>query len=111
MFSFYGRFPLRRLLRRPFSGGLKGAHGLGPHLIEMGPQACDAFRVELIKAASAGASVGHKAGLLENFKVLRDCGTRHGELVGQLVDGERAGGELLEDSHAGGITQGIESGL
>jgi hypothetical protein len=110
-FSFYGRFSLRRLLRCLFNGGLKGAHRLGPHLIEVGAQARDAFRVELIEAASAGASIGHKAGPLENFEVLRDSGTRDGKLVRQLIDGERTGGKLLKNRHAGGIPEGVESGL
>ena len=77
----------------------------------MGPQAGDTFRVELVKAARAGAGIGDEAGLFEDFEVLRYGGTADGKLAGKLVDGEGTGGELLEDGHAGGIAEGVESGL
>jgi hypothetical protein len=103
-FGFHGAFGF-------LGDGLKGAQGLGPHLVEVGAKAGDSFRVELVKTTGAGTRVGHKAGLFENFQVLRDGGTRYGKSTGQLVNGERTTGELLEDRHAGGIAEGVESGL
>jgi hypothetical protein len=55
-----------------FGDDLKGAHGLGPQLVEVGAQAGDAFRVELVEAAGPGASVGDEAGGFEDFEVLGD---------------------------------------
>jgi hypothetical protein len=94
-----------------FDGGLKGAHRLRPHLVEVGTQAGDTFRVELVQTAGAGPSVGHKTGLLEDFEMLRYGWARNGQGAGQLIDGKGTGGELLKDRHAGGIAQGFKAGL
>jgi hypothetical protein len=103
-FGFHGAFGF-------LGDGLKGAHGLGPHLVEVRTQAGDTFRVEFVKTSGAGTRVGHKAGLFENLEVLRDGWSRDREGAGQLVDGERTTGELLEDRHPGGIAEGIEPRL
>jgi hypothetical protein len=110
-FSFYLRFLLRHWLGGLFSGGLKVAHGLVPELIEVSAEAGDAFRAEPIEAAGTLARVGDETCILEDFEVLGDGGTGDGKLARQLVDGDRAGGEFLEDGHAGLVAEGIESGL
>jgi hypothetical protein len=94
-----------------FGDGLKGAHGLGPQLVEVGAQAGDAFRVELVEAAGPGASVGDEAGGFEDLEVLGDGWAGDGKLAGELMDGDGAGGELPENGHAGLVTEGIQSGL
>jgi len=111
LFSFVG-LVFGGIFRRGFFGGcLKVAHGLVPELIEVGAEAGDAFRAELIKAAGSGARIGHKACLLQDPQVLGDGGAGDGEGAGEFVDGDRAGGKLLEDGHAGGVAEGVETGL
>ena len=111
LFSFVRLVPARFFLRGFFGGGLKVAHGVVPKLIEVGAEAGDAFRAELIETAGSGSGVGHKASLPEDAQVLRDGGTGDGEGAGQLVDSDGTGGELLEDGHAGGVAEGVEAGL
>jgi hypothetical protein len=116
-FSFYGCFLfLRRLVRGLFlwgffGDGLKGAHGLGPHLVEVGAEAGDAFGIELIETAGSLAGAGDEARVFEDFEVLGDGGAGDGELAGQLIDGDGAGGELLKDGHSGLVAEGVETGL
>lgn len=77
----------------------------------MRAQAGDSSGVEAIETAGAGAMVEHEARVFEDFEVLRDGGTGDGEPIGDLVDGEGPGGEALEDGHARGICEGVETGL
>jgi hypothetical protein len=111
LFSFAGLVLWGIFRRGFFGGGLKVAHGLVPELIEVGAEAGDAFRAELVQTAGSGAGIGHKACLLEDPQVLGDGGARYGESPGELVDGSGAGGELLKDGHAGLVAEGVESGL
>ncbi len=77
----------------------------------MGAEACHAFGVQLIEAACSSFGVGDQASVFEHAQVLGDGGTADGESGGDFVDGDGAGGEFLEDGHAGGIAEGIEAGL
>jgi hypothetical protein len=43
--------------------------------------------------------------------MLRDSRTADRQLPGQLINSERAVGQLLEDGHAGLVGKGVESGL
>jgi hypothetical protein len=94
-----------------FRSSLEGAECFRPHLVEVRAQPGHAFRVELIESPGSGAAIHNEARILEHLEMLRDRGTgdRHG--VGKLVDGKRPGSQLLKDSHAGSIPQGIETGL
>jgi hypothetical protein len=74
-------------------------------------QARDALGIKLIETTGTDGLVEDKPRVLEHFEVLRDGGTADGEGAGELIDGERPSGELLEDGHAGCIAEGIESGL
>jgi hypothetical protein len=94
-----------------FRGDLKVGEGFGPHLVEMGAQARYTLGIELIEAARSGAVVEHEAGVFQHFEVLRDGGTADGESARELVHGQRSSRQLLEDSHAGGVAEGVESGL
>lgn len=98
-------------MRGLFGRGLKVAKGFGPHLVEMGAQPRYALGIELIKTACSGAVVEDKARIFEDFEVLRDRGAADGEMIGEFVDGQGAGGELLEDCHPRCISEGVESGL
>jgi len=111
LFSFVGVLFGRVFRRRFFGGGLKVAHCLVPELIEVNAEAGDAFWAELIETARSGASIGHKACLLQDPQVLGDGGARDGQSSGEVVDGRGTGGELLEDGHAGLVAEGVESGL
>ena len=65
-------------------------------------------------AAGAALSVladGDEAGAFEDFEVFGDGGLRHGEGLGELIDGGFPGGEASEDSAASGIGEGGESGV
>src|SRR5579863_2704069 len=94
-----------------FNGGLKAGHGFGPHLVKVSAKAGDALGMERVETARAVAGVEDEAGMLEDLEVLRDGGTRDGEMTRELVDGEGAGSELLKDGHARGVGEGIESGF
>ena len=89
MFSFWG-----------FGDGLEVTEGVFPDLFKVGAEQSDAFGVELIEAASALLSVVDESGFLEDFEVLRDGGAADGHGGGEFVDGERSGGEFLENGHA-----------
>jgi hypothetical protein len=97
--------------RRFFRGDLKVAEGLGPHVIEVGAETGYALRIELVESARSGVDVEDETGVLEHLEVLGNGRPADGEGTRELVDGEGAGGEPLEDGHAGGVAQGIETGL
>jgi hypothetical protein len=92
-------------------GGLKIAEGPGPHLVEVGTEARDAFGVELVKAAGSGAAVENEACVFQHFEVLRNRGAADGKGARQFVDGERTRRELLKDGHARGVAKSVETGL
>jgi hypothetical protein len=94
-----------------FGNGLKLVHRLLPHLVEMGAQTGDAFGGKAIVAAGSGLAVENQPGVFKHAQVLRDGWPADGEGAGEFVDGQRTGGELLEDGHAGGVPDGIKSGL
>jgi hypothetical protein len=94
-----------------FGNGLKLVHGLLPHLVEVGAQAGNPFRRKSIIAAGSGLAVEDQPGIFEHTQVLGDGWPADGEGAGKFVDGHRAGSELLEDGHAGGVSDGIEPGL
>lgn len=94
-----------------FGGGFKGAHRLGPHLVEVSTQACYAFGIQLVKAASSGLAVGDQAGVLEDAEMLGDGGAADREGASEFVNGGGAVGEFLKDGHAGSIAEGVEAGL
>lgn len=94
-----------------FSGSLKGAQGLLPNLIEVGAQERNAFGIQLIEAAGAVFAAGNQARILEHTQMLRDGGPADGQGSRQLVHGYGAGGELLQDGHTGGVSQGFKAGL
>lgn len=77
----------------------------------MSPETRDALGIELIEPSCSIFDIGHKTCVFEYLEVLRNCGTGHGHDVGELVDGEGAAAELLEDRHAGGIRKCVEPGL
>jgi hypothetical protein len=92
-------------------GDLECAEGAGPDLIEVGAEARDAGRIELIEAAGSVPGIEHEARFFEDAEMLRDRGPADGHDGGELVDGERTVGETVEDGHAGGIREGVEAGL
>jgi hypothetical protein len=94
-----------------FYGLLKGTKGPGPHLVEVGAQACDPFGIELIEAAGSFLDVSHEACILQHFEVLRNGWAGNGQRSGQLIYGDRTIRELLKDGHPGGVAESIESGL
>jgi hypothetical protein len=94
-----------------FCGFLKSAERPVPHLVEVGAQARNALRIELIKSSGSLLGVSHKTRILQHLEVLRYGRTSHGQRARELVDGDRAHGELLKDGHARGIGEGIQSGL
>ena len=77
----------------------------------MSAQKGDAFGIEAVITASSGFAVGDQARVFEDAEVLGDGGAADRKTAGELVDGQWAGGEFLEYSHAGGVADGIESGL
>ena len=81
-------------------GDLEAAEGAGPDAVEVITQARDAFGRELVEATSSGLAVEHKACFLEHTEMLGDGGTADGHDSSQLVDGERAAAEAVEDGHA-----------
>lgn len=96
---------------RFFDGGLKVCESPDPHLVEVGAETGDALGVELIEAACTGFAVHHEPGIFEHFEVLRHGWTADGKEVRQLIDGQGTSRKFLEDSHARGVAEGIETGL
>jgi len=94
-----------------FDGGLKCAHGFFPHLVKVGAQAGNSFRVQLVEATGSGLRICNQARILQHAQVLGYCRAAYGEGFGEFIDGDGTAGELLEDGHSGGIAEGIESGL
>jgi hypothetical protein len=94
-----------------FGNGLKLVHGLLPHLVEMRAQAGDAFRGEAIVTAGSRFAIENQAGILEHAQMLRDGRAAHRESAGEFIHRQWTGGQLLEDGHAGGVSDGIKSGL
>src|SRR5208283_4130257 len=69
------------------------------------------FRVELVYAMAAFAVLTDEVGATQQAQVLRDRGAGHGEGAGDLSGRLAAAAEQVEDGSAGGIGQGLESGL
>jgi len=90
---------------------LEIAHRPGPHLVEVGAQPRHTFRIQLIEPARSGPAVENESRILQDLQVLGDCGPAYGQCARQLVDGQRAGRQLLKDGHPGRIAQCIQSGL
>jgi len=74
-------------------------------------QTCDSFRVELVKATGTCSAVEHQACIFEDLQVLGNGGAADGKRLGEFIDGERTRREFLEDRHAGGVAESIETGL
>jgi len=53
-----------------FDRGLKCAHGLGPHAVEVSAQTGDSFGIQLVEAAGTGAAVRDQSGVFQNAQVL-----------------------------------------
>lgn len=82
-----------------------------PHLVKMFAQAGHALRVQGVKPPCSGLCVHYQPCILKHLQVLRNCRPAHRHSAGQLIHGQRAGRELLEDCHPRGIAKGVESGL
>jgi hypothetical protein len=90
---------------------LKTGERVGPHLVEVGSKAGHPFGVKAIKAPRAGFAVVDEPHVFKHLEVLRDGGTRDGERPRKFVDGQSPAGELLEDGHARGIAESVETRL
>ena len=53
----------------------------------------------------------HQARPLEHLDVLRRCGERHAEGLGELADGQLAAGERGQHVPAGAVREGVEDGV
>lgn len=53
-----------------FRSLLKGSERFRPHLIEMGPKASDALRIQPVEPTGSILDIGHKACILQHFQVL-----------------------------------------
>jgi hypothetical protein len=80
-----------------FCGFLKSYQSLRPELGEMVAQQGDAFGIQFVNAACAGAAVADEPRLLENTKVLRHSGPGDGQASSEFVDGVGTGAEHFED--------------
>ena len=94
-----------------FSGLLKSVQCSVPHLIEVGAKARNALSIELIEPASSIFDIGDETDILENFEMLRDCWARNGHDTRKFINGDRAIGQLLEDGHARGVGERVDTGL
>ena len=104
MFSFRDRFSC-------FSDGLECAEGVFPDLVKMSAEKGNAFGIQLINTTRSRLGVGYQARILKDFQMLWYGLTADGQGGGQLVDGHRSAGKLLEDGHTGGVAQGFEPAL
>jgi len=77
----------------------------------MGSQARYSIGVQLVQTTRACSLIENKARIFENFEMLRNRRSAYRQCVGKLVYGQRSGRKFLEDCHAGGVTQSIETGL
>ena len=77
----------------------------------MRAQPLDPLGVKLIEPAGAGAMVYNQTRLFQDLEVLRDCRPGDGQVLGDLIDSERPGRQLLKDGHAGRVGEGIEASL
>jgi hypothetical protein len=71
----------------------------------------EAFGIEFIDTAGAGAAIAHEAGVLENAQVLGNGRTGDGESGSEFVNGARMGAEKLNDGPAGGVAESGEAVL
>jgi hypothetical protein len=94
-----------------FDRGLKCAHGLRPHLVEVSAQPGDAFWIQLVDAAGSCPAVCDQSRVFEDAQVLGDRWTADGKIAGKFIDGDGPASELLEDGHAGRVAEGVEAGL
>jgi hypothetical protein len=97
--------------RRFLGGDLKVGEGPGPHLVEMSTQPGDTLGVELIEPARPGTPVNNKTRVLEYFQVLRDSRAADWKGTREHIYGEWPARELLEDGHARGVAECVESSL
>ncbi len=77
----------------------------------MSTQPGHAFGIELVESPGSGLCVHYKSRVFENAQVLRNRGPADRHDPGQFVYGNGTGRELLKDRHAGGVPEGVESGL
>ena len=68
-----------------------------PEPLEIGAKRAEPSGIDLIDAAIAVGPVDDQSRILEHPQVLRDGGTAHRELAGELADRPWALGEALED--------------
>lgn len=90
---------------------MKISEGPGPHLVEMSTQPSNTLGVELIETARTGTPVKDKARVLEYFQVLRNGRAADWQGTREHIYGEGSARELLEDGHARGVTECVESSL
>ena len=81
---------------------------MGPELVEIIAEGSESRGIELVQATSAGRAVCDELRLLENAKVLRDCGPAHCEAARQVADGKRSVDEAEKDRPASGFSEGVE---
>jgi len=77
----------------------------------MRAQPFDPLGVKLIEATGAGAMVCYQARLFEDLEVLRDGRPGDRQVLSDLIDSERPGGQLLKDGHPRRVGEGIEASL
>lgn len=79
-------------------GGLfEGGQRLVPEPVEVGAKLGNPIRVEPVDPAIAVRTVGHKPGVLQHTKVLRDGGSADRQFAGKIAHGPGPVGEALED--------------
>jgi hypothetical protein len=89
-------------------GALKRGKRVSPKAIEVAPKRGDALGIDGIKPPVPVLLRHNQPCLFEDAEVLRNRGTAHRKVAGQLADGDRPVYEALEDGASSRITQRVE---
>ena len=81
---------------------------MGPELVEVVAQRCEACWIELVEPAIPGRAVRDEVCVLEDTEVLRDRRSADGEPPCEIADRERSIDQAEEDGSPGGFAEGVE---
>ena len=69
---------------------------VGPEVLEPGSQRVEPFGTNGVEPTGAISAVAHEPGSLQHLEVLRDGGSAHGEVRGELTHRLRTAAQLFE---------------
>jgi hypothetical protein len=91
-----------------FGFGREGLQGCGPEVVDPPAELIQAFGVETVDVAGAGAVEVHESGVEKNLQMLGNGRPGHGEVARELGDGARVLPETVEDGPSVRLSNRVE---